>query len=314
MALFGFGSGLLSFFLVDRQSRVATVVAVLMLVSWLWLILENLLRRQLQQWFGWHLPAGLLRYLTQLIHQESLFFVLPFLLLTTRWDTAQAGFTGLLVLCALVTITDPLYYRQLASRRWLYLLFHSLTLFVLLLTALPIIVHLSTAQSYSLALGSAVLLSLASLLVVLREQDWRQRLGLFGLILALAIGGWYGRALVPPAGLWLTEVAVTSERSGRSPAGSLSRISQARLHQQGLYAFTAIKAPHGLKERIVHVWLHEGREVERIVLPIQGGREAGYRAWTRKLHFPADSRGRWQVRVLSESGQTLGTLRWRVTD
>lgn len=314
MALFGFCSGMLSFFLVDRQSRVAQVVAVLMLVSWLWLMLENLLRAQLQRWFGWQLPAGLLRYLTQMIHQESLFFVLPFLYITTSWNSGQALFTLLLGACALITITDPIYNGLLASRRWLYLSFHSLTLFVLLLTALPILLHLSTAQSYELALGTACLLSFASLFAVLRERDWRKRIGLLGLTLLLATAGWFARPLVPPAGLWLTQVAISAERQGREAARPLQQISRQQLRQQGLYAFTAIKAPRGLKERIYHVWLHEGREVDRIALNINGGREAGYRAWTRKQHFPADPLGRWRVKVLTESGQMLGTLRFRVTE
>ena len=59
---------------------------------------------------------------------------------------------------------------------------------------------------------------------------------------------------------------------------------------------------------------HARREVDRIALHINGGREAGYRAWTRKQRFPTDAAGRWQVKVLTESEQLLGTLRFRVTE
>ena len=38
-----------------------------------------------------NLPAGLLRYLTQMIHQESLFFVLPFFLITTSWNSGRSA-------------------------------------------------------------------------------------------------------------------------------------------------------------------------------------------------------------------------------
>ena len=41
---------------------------------------------------------------------------------------------------------------------------------------------------------------------------------LLALTLALGVGGWYGRAVVPPASLWLTEVAVSSDRQGRQAA------------------------------------------------------------------------------------------------
>jgi len=48
------------------------------------------------------------------------------------------------------------------------------------------------------------------------------------------------------------------------------------------------------------VWKFNGKEV--------------YRAWTHKQNFPPDSVGRWQVRVLTEDGQVIGVLRFKVTD
>ncbi|MCF3971835.1 DUF2914 domain-containing protein, partial [Pseudomonas aeruginosa] len=45
-----------------------------------------------------------------------------------------------------------------------------------------------------------------------------------------------------------------------------------------------------------------------------GGREAGYRAWTHKRNFPAQPAGRWRVRVVTEAGQMIGMLRFRVTE
>lgn len=314
LALFGFVSGLASFILVKRQAELAQVLALVMLLSWLWLLLENLLRERIARWFGVELPAPLLRYATQMIHQESLFFVLPFFFITTSWNSGQALFSGLLAAAALVSITDPLYYRWLAPRRWLYLAYHSLALFALLLTALPIILKLTTAQSYRLALITATLLALPSLLDVVRVQRWWRGLLLLGLALALGAGGWLARVWVPPATLWLTEVALSSEFDGyrRSPGNRVNQLSLEQLRQQGLYAYAAISAPRGLDERIYHVWQHEGKEVERIALSIHGGREQGYRAWTRKQNFPSDAVGRWQVQVITEAGQLIGVLRFRV--
>ena len=56
VALFGFISGVASFVLVERHAGLAKVVALVMLVSWLWLVLESSLRRSLQRWFGWQVP------------------------------------------------------------------------------------------------------------------------------------------------------------------------------------------------------------------------------------------------------------------
>jgi hypothetical protein len=316
VAIFGFASGLASFMLVERQAELAQVLAAVMLVSWLWLILENILRERIAQWFGFQLPPPLLRYATQMIHQESLFFVLPFFFITTTWNSGQALFSGLLGAAALLSIIDPLYYRWLAPKRWLFLAYHSLALFAVLLTALPIIFKLTTPQSYQLALAASAVLSFPSLFAIITVQRWWRGLLLVGLTLVLAAGGWLARAWVPPATLWLTEVAVTVQldNQNRAPGQSLKLIRVAQLRSEGLFAYTAINAPRGLSERIYHVWRHNGGEVERIALDIQGGRKQGYRAWTHKQNFPEQPVGNWQVQVLTEAGQMIGVLRFKVTE
>lgn len=315
IAAFGFVSGIASFFLVERQHEdFARIIALLMLVSWLWLTAEQLLREVLAERFGLALPPPLLRYVTQLIHQESLFFALPFFAVSTSWNSGQAAFTGLLGAAALVAIIDPLYYRRLAPRRWLYLSYHALALFAVLLVALPLILRVPTAESYQLALGVAMLLAFPSLAGSITVRAWWRGLAVVALLLALGLSGWLARLWVPPATLRLTEVALTTavDGSSRAPADSVERIDAAQLRRGGLYAYTAIDAPLGLAERVYHVWLHEGREVDRIALDIRGGRSEGYRAWSHKLNFPAAAEGRWQVRVLTGDDQMIGTLRFRV--
>ena len=316
VAIFGFASGLASFLLVERHAELAQVLAAVMLVSWLWLMLENILRERIAQWFGFELPPPLLRYATQMIHQESLFFVLPFFFITTTWNSCQALFTGLLGIAALLSIIDPLYYRWLAPKRWLFLAYHSLALFAVLLTALPIIFQLTTPQSYQLALAASAVLSFPSLFAIITVQRWWRGLLLVGLTLVLAAGGWLARVWVPPATLWLTEVAVTIQldNKNRAPGQSLKLISVDQLRSEGLYAYTAINAPRGLSERIYHVWRHNGREIERIALDIQGGRKEGYRAWTHKQNFPGEPAGNLQVQVLTEAGQMIGVLRFKVAE
>jgi antibiotic biosynthesis monooxygenase (ABM) superfamily enzyme len=69
--------------------------------------------------------------------------------------------------------------------------------------------------------------------------------------------------------------------------------------------------PRGLDERIYHVAIQ--RQRGRPHRPGYPRRAQGYRAWTHKQNFPA-TRGRWQVRVLTEDGQVIGVLRFKVTD
>jgi hypothetical protein len=314
VALFGFVSGVASFLLVDRQAGLGRVIAIAMLLSWLVLLLEGVLTRILARWLGMQVPKAVLRYLTQMIHQESLFFILPFFFVTTAWNSEQALFTGLLGVAALVAIIDPLYYRWLARWRGLYLIYHTLTLFAVLLTVLPLIVHLDTSESYKLALLVASLLAFPSLASALAVQGLKRWLMLLGVCALMALGGWLARPWVPPATLWLTDVAVTRQMQNRSPGEGLKSISEAELRSGGLYAYTSINAPRGLDERVYHVWRYEGKEVDRIALDIHGGRKEGYRAWTHKQSFPAQVVGDWQVRVLTEDGQRIGMLRFSVTD
>jgi hypothetical protein len=251
-----------------------------------------------------------------MIHQESLFFVLPFFFVTTTWNSGQLVFTGVLAAAGLISIIDPLYYKWLAPRRWLFMALHTLTLFAALLTALPIIVHLTTAESYKLSLIIAMLLSFPSLASSFPLNSWKRGAGLVLMTLAIGGAGWMLRSWVPPATLWLTEVAVSTQfdNQNRTPGESIQEIGVNQLRSAGLYAYTSINAPRGLDERIYHVWRHNGEEVDRIALDIHGGRKEGYRAWTHKQNFPPDVLGKWQVRVLTEDGQMIGVLRFEVTD
>ena len=314
IALGGFISGIGSFILVDRQESLASWVAILMLVSWVWLMLENTFTQLFTRVFKREIPQPLLRYATQMIHQESLFFVLPFFFVTTTWNSGQLIFTGLLGAAGLVSIIDPLYYKWVAPRRWLFLALHTLTLFAAMLTALPIILHLTTAESFKLALGVAMLLSFPSLASSFPINNARRAVALVLVTLAIGGAGWWLRSWVPPATLWMTEVAISTEVQNRTPGESLKQVSASQIRSAGLYAYTAIKAPRGLNERIYHVWQHNGKEVDRIALNINGGRKEGYRAWTHKQVFPANPVGRWQVRVLTEDGQVIGVLRFHVVD
>ncbi|MFL6968710.1 DUF5924 family protein [Pseudomonas alvandae] len=314
IALGGFVSGVGSFMLVDRQQSLATWITIIMLVSWLWLMLENTLTRLFTKVFKREIPQPLLRYATQMIHQESLFFVLPFFFITTTWNSSQLIFTGLLTIAALISIIDPLYYKWLAPRRWAFLALHTLTLFAALLTALPVIVHLTTDQSFKLALGIAMLLSFPSLASIFPIRTVRNALAILCITLGIGAAGWVLRSWVPPATLWMTEVAISTQVEDRTPGASLKQVSAAQIRSNGLYAYTAINAPRGLDERIYHVWKFNGKEVDRIALDIHGGRKEGYRAWTHKQNFPENPTGKWQVRVLTENGQMIGVLRFEVTN
>jgi Family of unknown function (DUF5924)/Protein of unknown function (DUF2914) len=315
IALFGFVSGVLSFVLVERKQEFAQIIAIMMLVSWLWLASEVLLKRSIFQWFGFKLPPALVSFATQMVHQESLFFVIPFFFMTTAWNTGQMVFTTYLIIAAFISIVDPIYYRWLAPRRWLYFIYHGITIFAVSLTALPIIFQLPTPKAYLYSLLIALTLTLPNVARSLEWIWWKRFIAVILFAVAAGSVGLLMRPWIPPATLWLTEVAITDQinTEDRSPKNIYTQVSVEQL-RGGIYAYTAIHAPRGLNERIYHLWIHNGKVIDKVALDITGAREAGYRSWSRKENFPENPIGRWKIQVTTEANQVIGVLRFQVVD
>lgn len=307
MAVIGFSAGLASFLLVQRQADASRVIAILMLLTWVWLVLEKPIRHLLVVRLGFKLSPYAIKFATQMVHQESLFFALPFFFITTTWGAPQMLFSALLMAAAAVSIMDPIYHKRIAANRWLFPLFHGFSLFALLLAALPILLHLTTTTSYKLALVVAALVSAPAVFRVIRSSGWWALPARVMLLSVLGLAGWGLQPWVPPATLWVTDMTFTHDISpDRQPRERLFNVPAADLQTHGLYAYTAVRAPLGLQETIYHEWRHNGVVLDRIALQISGGREAGYRSWSRKENYPSDVKGRWDVRVLTEGNQLIG--------
>jgi hypothetical protein len=82
---------------------------------------------------------------------------------------------------------------------------------------------------------------------------------------------------------------------------------------ESVYCFTSVFAPGGIRVPVRHVWSHKTRRgwerTDRIAFQISGGREGGYRGFTRKSGISA---GDWRVEVETETGQTLGRIDFTV--
>ena len=309
-----FAAGLGSFFLVDRQQWLGAVLALGLLFAWLLLLSESLIGRWLAHRGHPTLPKGITAFIAQMIHQETLFFTLPFILVTTVWNSGQALFALLVIGMAVWSIIDPLYYKLAGRWRSLYFMFHAQCVFLVLLVILPIMVHLTTGQSLLLALVLTVLVALPSFWHLLKKRSLARWLGFFALTVVLAYGAWLGRVWVPPASLWMTSTALSPafDIQQRTPQGTMALTPDA-IRSNGLYVYTAIRAPRGLSETIYHAWHHNGAEMDTVELAINGGREQGYRAWSHKQNFPEDPSGEWRVDIMTDGGQRLGLIRFTVS-
>ncbi|CAD5245949.1 MULTISPECIES: DUF5924 family protein [Halomonadaceae] len=310
-----FAAGLSSFFLVDRQQWLGAALALGLLFAWTLLLSEGLISRWLSRRGHPTPPRGVTTFIAQMIHQETLFFTLPFILVTTVWNSGQTLFALLVGGMAILSIIDPLYFKVAERWRSLYFVFHAQCVFLVLLVTLPIMVHLTTGQSLLLALAITILVALPSFWHLLKQRSLKRWCAFFVLTLLLAYGAWLGRIWVPPASLWMTSSALSPgfNVEQRLPQGSMALTPQA-ISENGLYVYTAIRAPRGLSETITHAWHHNGVPMDVVELNIDGGREQGYRAWSHKQNFPEDPTGDWRIDIMTGTGQRLGLIRFEVSD
>src|SRR5438105_1323645 len=216
-----------------------------------------------------------------------------------RWGASVASLGGGL-------LTLFVFRRGLPNVGWIvgYLMLVSLLFIVFIELRLP----LASAFLASVALTPAVRRR--------RQSDWLAALRstvAVAVVAATAVA--LGRVAIPPAPLFLARAELVWDVIGMD-ARELApdTVGADELRQRGLVAYTAIYAPAGLSQPITHVWRRNGQVVNVVSLsPVQGGRQEGFRTYSRKTSFPADPAGRWTVDVETSSGQLIGRLRFRVT-
>jgi hypothetical protein len=79
-----------------------------------------------------------------------------------------------------------------------------------------------------------------------------------------------------------------------------------------LLCATAIGAPLGVRDELLHVWRHDGVVVDRIPLTVTGGREDGFRTWSSKRNLGEAPDGSWSCAVETAAGQFLGERRFTI--
>ena len=176
---------------------------------------------------------------------------------------------------------------------------------------------MTTGTTIALASIATGVCALPSFNDLIRVRHWSRWLLMAALSVALAGTAWGARYWIPPATLSAKRMVITAQMdtATRDPGRDHARFAADTLTANGLYAFSAIKAPRGLKQEIFHVWSHDGRVVDRIALDIVGGtRERGYRAWSHKMALGADPTGHWQVDVITDDGQLIGTEHFVIGD
>ena len=310
LPLISFVGGWISFVMVKRGAGAAQIIALFAVAGWIWLLFEPLLRRWLEQRRP-GIGKLLANFISQSLQQEILFFTLPLIIGATQRDVGQMVFAGLAASAATVTTLDPVYERYVATRAARRLMFHAYCSWIAALIVLPVVVRLPLERALLISLaavGASLVLTLPLSLASLKT--WQQRLAWLATLVLAPLVVWGLRSHVPAAGLAVTEARVTQSIDDLMPGAAVKTLSRAQL-AQGVIAFAAIRAPSGLSQSVVFEWRHHG-ESEHIAAEIHGGRQTGWRTYSRKQAFPSDAEGRWIVDVRTPQGQLLKRMRFTV--
>jgi len=255
-----------------------------------------------------------------------------FLVLYFRSGSLWESWPFLLILAAAFVANESL--KKHYARVDFQVSFFFLSLFSFAIFIVPVILHvmgpLVFLLSGALSLG-LLWLFLRLLKSVSGEAVPRGRKVLLVCIAAifLTINGLYFLNLIPPIPLSLqdagVEHSVTRQKGGDEnfivQSEKRSWLDFFRYAQQfhwtpgeKVYAYTAVFSPTSLRTTIVHEWQrYEDKRgwvtVNRIELPLNGGREGGYRTYSVKSEIAP---GAWRVNVETPSGALLGRLRFNV--
>jgi hypothetical protein len=295
--------------LMDRGPERAAVVASAAVVTWVLVLLAIWLHRLRQ---GESLPRPRLvrgvhfssLVLTQSSIYLQLFFALPFYGKAWAGTLGHTAFLAVLIAAALASLWDP-WTEWLLLRARGGLLYPAFASFAVLNAVLPGLGASNTQSLWLAAAAAGLALPILAVADRLHGRSPRRAIVLAAALglpipLLLALGG---ARWVPAAPMALVRAEVGTRMSGRELADPTEHFDR---RPAQLVCATAIWAPLGVREQLLHVWRHDGDVVDRIPLEIRGGREEGFRTWSIKRRFGADADGMWTCSVETATGQLLG--------
>jgi hypothetical protein len=250
-----------------------------------------------------------------------------FYFMSVSWTRTFSFFAILLVLL----VGNEFLHHRLENPRLLAVLY-SFCLFSFLSFFLPTVLARVDHKVFVVA-GALSLLVSAAVFVVgyARRNTWWNRqafpplIGILATILSINI--LYFADLIPPVPLALKTAAIF-HHVAKTPSGFEVSYVRPPFYRfwdrsdkpfyfstgESAYCYTAIFAPAKIRIPVRHVWsFYESSAgwavTDRIPFEISGGREGGYRGYTRKRSIAP---GRWRVEVQTYHDRTLGRIEFTV--
>ncbi len=289
--------------IMKRTPQAAWKLVAFAVVGWVLVVVTTLVvrrvRRVQENSKAASIGAFVMVFASQSVLQTSLVFPLPFFLQAAAWPpiAVQVPFWAVYV-CALVVSTWDPWYERLAASPIALMSLQAFAAFVALLTAVPLL-GVDNGTSFVVA-GVVCAVGVPLGMAIFGPRRWRRSASVWAMaaLAAVLVGG---APMVPPAPLALMAGVMGTSVEQRVPHGVATTFTA----PEQIVCHTAIRAPLGLKDTLVHVWSRDGHEVQRVPLTVSGGVNTGFRTWS-KLTSPAP--GAFRCRVETARGQVVGDV------
>lgn len=264
------------------------------------------------------IARSVVSYLTRVMYQETLFFLIPFYFYSTTFPSWNSAYLVILGGLAILSCFDLLFDRWLRESTAFAVAFFAFVSFSALQFFLPLLFGVRIHYGTYIAAGVAFV---AAALLVLRWDELRRPRGaaffVVGFVAALAAVTLL-RPLLPPIPLRLRSVrfsAALNPRTLRAPVDFTDAIPISALRGGRIYAVATVFSPSRLPERIQIRFLHDGKLIRSSRMAQFTVNANGFRVWD-SVRAPAGGfeRGTYRVEVWTGEGQLVGRRDVRLTD
>lgn len=235
---------------------------------------------------------------------NMLLFALPFYLESITLRSWNILFAPIIIGVTIITNWYYIYQNIVMKNPLFSSFFFAVTFFCVLNLLLPVLFGIRNIWSLLISGTAASILSVIFVyphisIIKNRKNHLKFIAGVFIFFIML----WFGRSIVPPAPLRLIYASACEVVQDFNPQFPFKFKKAGEINQ--VFFFTSIFAPRGLREKVNHVWFHNGIKLVEINLrEIRGGREKGFRTWS--SHIILEGAGEYTIEVWTHSGQMLG--------
>ncbi len=253
---------------------------------------------------------GFVSYLTRVMYQETLFFLIPFYSYSATFPSWNSTFVVVLALLAVLSCIDLFFDRLLRLHRAVAMGFFAVVTFAALNFFVPVLLHIEPHRGSYLAAGLAFLAAvpLAYPMRTLRRPAVLARLAL-ALVVVIGVVRLL-RPVVPPVPLRLVRMSFTTDfdtATLRIDDALPDAVPAADVHGTSLYAVATVFSPADLPTAVTFRLYRDGRLATTSRAVEITAHERGFRVWdaftSRSGSFDA---GAYTAELWTREGQLVG--------